>query len=76
MKADGVQSTMMQVWKHLDLPNHPVEDVSAKNTRDYEAMEPEIESYLQRFFQPHNRVLASVLETSSDEWRDPWPYVV
>ncbi|KAL3922783.1 MAG: hypothetical protein SGILL_002014 [Bacillariaceae sp.] len=74
MKADGVQPMMKHVWKHLDLPNHPVCDVSAKNTREYQAMDPEIESYLQRFFQPHNRSLESVLESSSDVWRDPWPY--
>jgi hypothetical protein len=74
MKEDGVSSTMQNVWAHLDLPNHPVHDESAKNTREYEAMESEVQDYLQRFFDPHNRCLSSVLQINSDEWTDPWPY--
>jgi len=74
MKYDGVPAIMQLVWDHLDLPNHPVHDESAKNTREYQSMDPQVESYLQRFFQPHNRTLASVLEDDSKEWRDPWPY--
>eukprot|EP00537_Pseudo-nitzschia_pungens_P008919 CAMPEP_0172380400 /NCGR_PEP_ID=MMETSP1060-20121228/70420_1 /TAXON_ID=37318 /ORGANISM="Pseudo-nitzschia pungens, Strain cf. cingulata" /LENGTH=745 /DNA_ID=CAMNT_0013108153 /DNA_START=31 /DNA_END=2268 /DNA_ORIENTATION=+ len=76
MKAtNGVKDTMQKVWAHLDLPNHPIVDESARNSRDYDAMDPKIKDYLQRFFQPHNRVLASVLqETTSEEWIDPWPY--
>jgi hypothetical protein len=74
MKEDGVSSTMQQVWAHLDLPNHPVHDESAKNTREYQSMDREVQSYLQRFFEPHNRVLSAVLQIRSDEWIDPWPY--
>eukprot|EP00536_Pseudo-nitzschia_multiseries_P003245 jgi/Psemu1/185426/e_gw1.48.116.1 len=73
--TNGVKDTMQKVWAHLDLPNHPVEDESARNSRDYDATEPKIKDYLQRFFEPHNRILASVLqETNSEEWNDPWPY--
>ncbi|KAG7367326.1 sulfotransferase [Nitzschia inconspicua] len=75
MKADGVDATMKRVWKHLDLPNHPVHDDSAKNTREYSAMDQNEELYLQRFFEPHNRVLASVLGSSAVEWQNPWPYM-
>jgi hypothetical protein len=75
MKEDGVHDTMQKVWDHLDLPNYPVQDDSAKNTREYQSMDPKEESYLQRFFQPHNRVLAAVLNTNTGEWKDPWPAV-
>jgi hypothetical protein len=75
MKDKGVQDTMQQVWDHLDLPNHPVHDESAKNTREYQSMAPKEESYLRRFFEPHNRVLASMLSSNTEDWKDPWPFV-
>jgi hypothetical protein len=75
MKTTGVQTIMKQVWNHLDLPNHPVHDDTAKNTREYQPMDSTEELYLQRFFEPHNRILSSVLGSSSEEWQNPWPYV-
>mmetsp|Transcript_9707 Transcript_9707/g.23851 ORF Transcript_9707/g.23851 Transcript_9707/m.23851 type:complete len:652 (-) Transcript_9707:68-2023(-) len=74
MKVDGVRPTMEKVWAHLDLPYHPVLDESPKNTREYSSMEPDIEDHLQNFFEPHNRILSSVLQNDDDEWNDPWPY--
>jgi hypothetical protein len=71
----NIASTMRKVWAHLDLPNHPVDDDSAKNTRHYEPMDPVLQGYLQRFYEPHNRILASVLGGfHSEEWANPWPY--
>jgi len=73
--GNGVGETMQKVWAHLDLPNHPLTDESAKNSREYDATEAKVRDYLQRFFEPHNRLLASVLqETKSEEWKNPWPY--
>eukprot|EP00980_Cylindrotheca_fusiformis_P009515 scaffold2077_cov119-Cylindrotheca_fusiformis.AAC.18 len=74
MKMNGVNATMKRVWKHLNLPNYYVHDEAPKNTREYEPMEPEIETYLQKFFDPHNRQLASILEEDVSEWNNPWPY--
>jgi hypothetical protein len=79
---NGVPETMQKVWAHLDLPNHPVADDSAKNSRQYDPTEPKANDYLQRFFEPHNRVLASVLQQeeeptnseSEEDWKNPWPY--
>lgn len=74
----GVSETMQNVWAHLDLPNHPVPDESARNSRQYDTTDPKVKDYLQRFFEPHNRLLASVLQTQqqtvSEEWKNPWPY--
>lgn len=72
----GVQEFMRPVWEHLDLPNHPVEDETAKNTRGYQPMGKEVQEYLQRFFEPHNRQLAQVLGVTDpqSEWIHPWPY--
>jgi hypothetical protein len=81
MKTQGVKCTMDKVWAHLDLPYHPVLDESPKNTREYASMEPELEKHLQKFFEPHNRILLSVLSQTNDdgnnnEWNNPWPYNV
>jgi hypothetical protein len=78
MASSGISTTMERVWSHLDLPNHPVDDDSAKNTREYQRMEPVLQNYLQRFFDPHNRILASVLgvEGQCQEWSNPWPYEI
>ena len=79
----GVPETMQKVWTHLDLPSHPVEDDSAQNSRQYDPTEPAANDYLQRFFEPHNRVLASVLQQKQqvpttanlkEDWKNPWPY--
>ena len=67
-----VSETMQKVWAHLDLPNHPVEDESARNSRQYDATADATEQYLQRFFEPHNQLLATVLQDES--WKNPWPY--
>jgi hypothetical protein len=74
MKANGVQATMNRVWEHLNLPNHPVHDETPKNTREYQPMDTETEAYLRRFFDPHNRQLASALGDNTTEWINPWPY--
>jgi hypothetical protein len=72
MKDEGVQTTMQKVWSHLDLPNYPVQDDTPKNARDYQPIDEDIKKYLQRFFQPHNRLLASVL--GEDHWQGVWEY--
>lgn len=78
LETMNVSETMKKVWAHLDLPNHPIEDESARNSRQYNSTADEVTSYLQRFFEPHNKILASVLkqenEPISDEWLNPWPY--
>jgi len=74
MKSNRVRNTMELVFSHLDLPYHPIQDESAKNSREYESIDINIRDYLQRFFEPHNRVLASVLQINSEEWNNPWPY--
>ncbi len=73
LKSKGVQEFMRPVWEHLDLPAHSVEDEEAKNTRGYQPMGDDIKAYLERFYEPHNRQLAEILETA-EEWRNPWPY--
>ena len=73
---NGVPNAMERVFSHLDLPYHPICDESAKNSREYESTDTKIHDYLQRFFEPHNRGLASVIQTKSEEWIDPWPYQV
>jgi hypothetical protein len=75
----GVPETMQKVWAHLDLPNHPIADESARNSRQYDDLEPGVQEYLERFFEPHNRVLASLLQqqappATSEDWTNPWPY--
>ena len=79
MNRGGVSETMKTVWAHLDLPNHPIEDESAQNSRQYDSTADKVNVYLQRFFEPHNRLLASVLQTKeeptiSEDWTNPWPY--
>lgn len=73
LKSKGVQEFMRPVWDHLDLPPHPVEDEEAKNTRGYQPMGADVRTYLERFFEPHNRKLAQQLE-DADDWNNPWPY--
>ena len=81
MKQFGVDQTMKKVWSHLQLPYHPVEDEEAKNTRGYQPMDPHNKSYLERFFEPHNRLLVKILKEycvvehdANNEWENPWPY--
>jgi hypothetical protein len=69
LKNGGVQSTMNQVWKHLELPEIQVKDDSAKNTRSYSAMDDDIADYLKSFYEPHNRRLSLLL---GSEWNDVW----
>jgi hypothetical protein len=70
MKERGVKATMHEVWQHLDIPTVELEDEAPKNTRDYEPIsEKGVHGYLERFFQPHNQRLASVL---GDEWQGVW----
>lgn len=76
LKTKGVQEFMRPVWEHLDLPPHGVEDEEAKNTRGYQPMGEDIKAYLERFYEPHNRRLAEILERSDDEWENPWPYKI
>lgn len=49
--------TMERVWDHLHVPYHPVEDDAAKNTRSYQPLSEPVQEYLQRFFEPHNKLL-------------------
>ena len=70
MKERGVKATMRQVWQHLDVPIVDMEDEGPKNTRDYESIvEDDMQGYLNRFFRPHNRCLASIL---GQDWQNAW----
>jgi hypothetical protein len=75
LKTKGVQEFMRPVWEHLDLPPHAVEDEEAKNTRGYQPMGEDIKAYLERFYEPHNRRLAEMLD-DDNEWKNPWPYKI
>mmetsp|Transcript_16492 Transcript_16492/g.36112 ORF Transcript_16492/g.36112 Transcript_16492/m.36112 type:complete len:645 (-) Transcript_16492:1850-3784(-) len=69
-ESDGVSSIMEKVWRHVGLPSYQVDDESAKNTRSYDSMmDQDLYNYLNRFFEPHNRRLETLL---GDEWRDIW----
>ena len=65
-----VQKIMDTVWKRLGLPQVDIEDTSPKNQRSYESLlDEDMQAYLQRFYQPHNRRLERLL---GQEWRDVW----
>jgi hypothetical protein len=61
--------TMQKVWQHLQLPPYQLKDKTAKNTQSYSEMESDIEQYLRRFYEPHNRRLAVIL---GNEWNNVW----
>jgi hypothetical protein len=65
----NVQCTVQKVWQHLQLPSYQVKDKTAMNTRSYGEMENDMEQYLRRFFEPHNRRLAVIL---GNEWNNVW----
>jgi hypothetical protein len=69
MKVQGVNETMKKVWKHLELPEFEVEDESAKNTRAYSELNGDTREMLERFYEPHNARLESLL---GEEWSNPW----
>jgi hypothetical protein len=73
LRSKGVQEFMKPVWEHLDLPVHPVHDEDAKNSRGYNPMGEDIKAYLERFFDPHNRLLSRIF-SHEQEWKCPWPY--
>ena len=69
--SDPLPNTMKQVWDHLDLPYYPVVDSTPRNTREYESpIDDKMKQYLERFFKPHNRRLAKLL--NDDEWYNVW----
>ncbi|KAL7562969.1 hypothetical protein ACA910_018608 [Epithemia clementina (nom. ined.)] len=69
-KSDGVSSVMEEVWQHIGVPSYHVEDDSPQNTRDYTSqMDSQLQSYLKRFYEPHNQRLAVLL---GDDWRGVW----
>ena len=55
------QATMGRVFKFLNLPPHEIEDTSAKNTRSYNSIEPELREKLVRFYEPYNEQLYTLL---------------
>ena len=67
----GVQAVVDRALVHLDLPLYKVEDESAKNTRNYDPIKPEMEQMLKRFYKPHNERMETLL---GDEWSNPWAY--
>jgi len=69
MKHDGVYNTMKTVWAHLGLPEYEIQDETARNSRSYDEMNAETITVLQRFYQPHNKRLQSLL---GNEWVKPW----
>lgn len=66
---EGIQATMNDIWKLLQIPSIEVKDDSAKNTRNYDKMDQEIREYLKRFYEPHNHRLSVLL---GSEWNDIW----
>ena len=70
LKSDGASSIMETVWDHLGVPSYQIEDDSPKNTREYVSLvDNDLQSYLERFYKPHNQRLADVL---GDDWRGVW----
>jgi hypothetical protein len=66
----NVNDSMQVVWRHLGIPPFEITDVSPKNQREYSSLIPEdLRTYLEVFFEPHNRRLESVLDK---DWRDLW----
>ena len=73
LRSKGIEEFMKPVWEHLDLPVHPLHGEAAKNARGYNPMGHDIQSYLERFFSPHNGRLAKLFPDEK-EWEYPWPY--
>jgi hypothetical protein len=67
LHSDNIRSTMEKVFDHVGVPSSfELEDVSPQNTRDYEPkMDAQLFQYLQRFFEPHNERLESLLKAIS-----------
>lgn len=70
------QSVLVNVWRHLDVPYCSTIHAKAQNTRDYESkLSADWKNRLQRFFEPHNERLVSLLGSSKvNPWSPCWLY--
>mmetsp|Transcript_14765 Transcript_14765/g.28074 ORF Transcript_14765/g.28074 Transcript_14765/m.28074 type:complete len:191 (-) Transcript_14765:13-585(-) len=69
------QTVLAKVWKHLRVPHCSTVEAAAQNTRTYESkLTPEWKDRLQRFFEPHNERLVSMLGAGDNPWRKCWIY--
>jgi len=69
IKGAKTNDTMASVFNFLGLPEHTLEDTSAKNTRDKPAqMTAEAKEMLQAFYQPFNEQLFCLLQRRLDDW--------
>lgn len=69
-ESEGVNHVMEKVWAHVGVPSYRVMDDNAKNTRSYGSfLDHNLRSYLERFYEPHNRRLANLL---GEEWNGAW----
>jgi hypothetical protein len=84
--ASATSTTLKQVWNHLNVPSiDTVPDTTAKNTREYAPIVTnEMQSFLQRFYEPHNQRLTRMLweqqrpgmtdECWQQHWSESWDY--
>lgn len=61
MVARGMSGLMDDVYAHVGLPPHDVEDDGAKNTRAYGGLSEKTRKRLERFFAPYNDLLRDML---------------
>ena len=60
-REGGVNAASNRVFAQLGLPEHPVADTSAKNTRRYEPMSGEMQERLRAFYAPYDAALEKLL---------------
>eukprot|EP01042_Synura_sphagnicola_P000824 gene824-916_t len=63
---DQVRGVMNDVYKHVGLPPHDVENIAARNTREYTPMPPEVRRILDEFYEPYNAKLEEMLGSALD----------
>jgi len=56
-----VQQSLNRVFEFISLPPSDLEDLGAKNTREYVPMDPEIKRKLEEFYEPYNERLFALL---------------
>jgi hypothetical protein len=69
------QTVLGKLWQHLEVPHCSTVDAKAQNTRAYESkLSDEWKDRLQRFFEPHNERLVSLLDSKVNPWSRCWVY--
>ena len=74
--AKSINETLHGAFEHLGLPAlHEINDTTAKNTREYDPIAPDLESLLDAFYVPQNQYLAEFLSDQgykAQDWKDIW----